>query len=95
MQLRAHANKIFVELNDIYTVTKTGCPRKPVIKCTLSAEILSRLNPRPFSVFRHLRQWRGGGCDPPGVSKLADAGSVTLIGDNELKITRERSCVTC
>ena len=27
------------------------------------------VNPRPFSVFRHLRQWRGGGgggYDPPG-----------------------------
>ena len=27
-----------------------------------------RINPRPFSVFRHLRQWRGGGVvrPPPG-----------------------------
>ena len=32
------------------------------------------INPRPFSVFRHLRQWSGGGgvgATPPGVSKLS------------------------
>ena len=23
------------------------------------------INPRPFSVFRHLRQWRGAGTTPP------------------------------
>ena len=28
-------------------------------------------NTRPSSVFRHLPQCRGGGCDPPGVSKLS------------------------
>ena len=27
-------------------------------------------NPRSFSVFRHFRQWSGGGGKPPGVSKL-------------------------
>ena len=37
------------------------------------------LNPRPFSVFRHLRQWRGGGdgATPHGVWKL---GVVELSG---------------
>ena len=33
--------------------------------------VQEQLNPLPFSVFRHLRQQKGGGegCDPPGVSK--------------------------
>ena len=40
------------------------------------------LNPRPFSVFRHLRQWRGGG-DPPGVSKVS---VVELSGKKKQRI---------
>ena len=42
------------------------------------------LNPRPFSVFRHLRQWRGGGVGttppPPGDRPLM---VVELRGKNQ------------
>ena len=39
-----------------------------MIENKISKHIRVYLNPRPFSVFRHLRQWRGGGgwYDPPG-----------------------------
>ena len=45
----------------------------------------SQINPRPDTVFRHLRPDRGGWCDPPGVSKRS---VVELCGkDRQIALT--------
>ena len=52
------------QLNSFTPVNRSAQLRVPI-----PTGISRTINPRPFSVFRHLRQWRGGGgggTTPPG-----------------------------